>query len=299
MSDATSSTIASKMDAKVTGSSPSFKIHKGSAESTQKGGAGRFGVAATFARREPYLDSFRVVVGLREHNRRLEKREKYEDSNERADSDLAVVKTRSVQFDPDRPYELPIKLLLALRRRDHSRGWDPSPQRSGPSRRASPTPQYSPLSPVSRLGSPPSLTKIIPLTQRLEGDRPLKSWELKPPSEGWMCDGDEVEGKGVSGGISARVDEAKGIEEDDKKEEEEEDPEEDPSKEEMPAVPRVMDVDANEDYLQYLKELRHHPEYSPVHSSQAFAQNPPTTHDLHLSMLAVSPALICSAFGRL
>ncbi|MED6196621.1 hypothetical protein PIB30_049205 [Stylosanthes scabra] len=93
-----------------------------------------------------------------------------------------------------------------------------------------------------------------------------------------MCDGDEVEGKGVSGGIPTRVDEAKGIEEEDKKEEEEEeeeeDPEEDPSKEEMPAIPRAMDMDADEDYLQYLEELRRHPGYFPVHSSQAFAQNP-------------------------
>ncbi|MED6151290.1 hypothetical protein PIB30_081094 [Stylosanthes scabra] len=65
-----------------------------------------------------------------------------------------------------------------------------------------------------------------------------------------MCVGDEVEGKEVSVGIPARVDEAKGIEEEDKnKEEEEEDPEEDPSEEEMPAIPRAVDMDADEDYL--------------------------------------------------
>ncbi|MED6141788.1 hypothetical protein PIB30_106982 [Stylosanthes scabra] len=62
------STIASETDAKLTGHSPSLKIRRGSAESTQKGDTGRFGVAATFARREPYLDLFRVVVGLREDN---------------------------------------------------------------------------------------------------------------------------------------------------------------------------------------------------------------------------------------
>ncbi|MED6139718.1 hypothetical protein PIB30_086423 [Stylosanthes scabra] len=101
----------------------------------------------------------------------IEKQEKCEDSDERADEDLAIVETRryyfddepfihplhSVRSDPDCPYELPIESLLALRRRDPSRGRDPSPQRSGPSRRVSLTPQYSPLSPVSRLGSPPSL----------------------------------------------------------------------------------------------------------------------------------------------
>ncbi|MED6139719.1 hypothetical protein PIB30_086424 [Stylosanthes scabra] len=38
-----------------------------------------------------------------------------------------------------------------------------------------------------------------------------------------MCDGDEVEGKGVSGGIPAKVNEAKGIEEEEEEEEEEED----------------------------------------------------------------------------
>ncbi|MED6198997.1 hypothetical protein PIB30_071858 [Stylosanthes scabra] len=123
------SMIASETDAKVTGSSPSFKISRESAESTQKGGTGRFGVVATFARREPYLDLFRVVIGLREHNLRMgsgiiyyeiEKCEKYEDSDKRADSDLVVVKTP--------------------RRRDSSKGRDPSSQRSGSSRRASPMP---------------------------------------------------------------------------------------------------------------------------------------------------------------
>ncbi|MED6117430.1 hypothetical protein PIB30_109910, partial [Stylosanthes scabra] len=104
------------------------------------------------------------------------------------------------------------------------------------------------------------------LTQLLEGERPLKSWELILPYTGWMCYGDEVEGKGVSRGIPARVDEAKEIEEVNNKEEEEEE-EQDPSEEEMPAAPHVMDVDADEDYLQYLEELRHHPKYSSIHSS--------------------------------
>ncbi|MED6210924.1 hypothetical protein PIB30_068685 [Stylosanthes scabra] len=46
------------------------------------------------------------------------------------------------------------------------------------------------------------------------------------------------------------------------------------TEEEMLAIPRPMDVDADEDYLQYLEELQCHPEYSLVHSSQAFAQHP-------------------------
>ncbi|MED6196269.1 hypothetical protein PIB30_045918 [Stylosanthes scabra] len=86
---------------------------------------------------------------------KIKKREKYEDSDERANEDLAIVKTQryhfddepfihplhSVRFDPDRTYELPIESVLALRCRDPSRGKDPSPQRSGPSRRASSRPQ--------------------------------------------------------------------------------------------------------------------------------------------------------------
>ncbi|MED6186151.1 hypothetical protein PIB30_064043 [Stylosanthes scabra] len=58
----------------------------------------------------------------------IEKCEEYEDSDERADSDLAIVKTRryhfdgepfihplhSIRFDPDRPYELLLSLFFPL-----------------------------------------------------------------------------------------------------------------------------------------------------------------------------------------
>ncbi|MED6200321.1 hypothetical protein PIB30_083962 [Stylosanthes scabra] len=160
----------------------------------------------------------------------IEKHKKYEDSNESVDSDFAIMKTRryhfddepfihplhSVRFDPDRPYELPVESLLALRCRNPSKKKDPSPQESG--------------------------------QQGQEGARQLKSWELIPPSETWMYDGDDVEGKKASKEVLERVDGAKGIEEE--------------------------DVDVDEDYLMYLEELRRHLEYSPVHSSQAFAQHP-------------------------
>ncbi|MED6138021.1 hypothetical protein PIB30_070434 [Stylosanthes scabra] len=199
----------------------------------------------------------------------IEKHEKYEDSDERADSDLAVVKTQryhfddepfihplhNIRFDPDRPYELPVESLLALRRRDPLKKKDPSP-----------------------LGSPLSPSKIVSPTQcqqEQKGERPLKSWELIPPSKGWMCEGDDVEGKKASAEVPERVGDTKGIEEGGKKEEEvEKDPEEDTPEEKMPAIPRPMDVDADKDYLQYLEELRRHPEYLPVHSSQVFAQHP-------------------------
>ncbi|MED6184290.1 hypothetical protein PIB30_046017 [Stylosanthes scabra] len=122
----------------------------------------------------------------------IEKRGKYEDSDEKTNSDLAAVKTRryhfddepfihllhSVRFDPDHPYELPIKSFLALRRRNSSKGKDLSHQRSGPSRRSSPTPQ---------------------------------SWELIPSSEGWMCEGDDVETKGVDDEPNERNEGATGL----------------------------------------------------------------------------------------
>ncbi|MED6146983.1 hypothetical protein PIB30_039840 [Stylosanthes scabra] len=60
--------------AKVTASSPSFKIRKGSAESNQKGDTGHFDGFVTIAHRKPYSDLFRVVVGLQEDNRRVSSR---------------------------------------------------------------------------------------------------------------------------------------------------------------------------------------------------------------------------------
>ncbi|MED6188814.1 hypothetical protein PIB30_089480 [Stylosanthes scabra] len=199
-----------------------------------------------------------IIIGSGVIIYEIEKREKYEDSDEREDADLDIVKTRrSSVLEEGTPLRKDPVLQGELVRHCST----------------------LPFNPVSRLRSPPLLSKIILLTQCLEGERPLKSWELIPPSEGWMCDGDEVEGKGVTGGVPARVDEAKGIEQEDEKEEEdegeeEEDPEEDPSKEEMPAAPRAIDVDVDDDYLEYLEKLRRHPEYSSIHSSQAYAQNP-------------------------
>ncbi|MED6225756.1 hypothetical protein PIB30_096804 [Stylosanthes scabra] len=218
------------MDAKVTGSSPSFKIRRGSAESTQKGGTGRFGVAATFTRREPCLDSFRVIVGLQENNRRTQ-RYYFDDKP-------FIHPLYSLWFDSDRLYELPNESFSTLRRRESSKGKDPSPQRSSSSRRASPTLQYSSLSFVIQLESPSSPSKIVPPTQGQEGGRLLKSWELVPPSEGWMCEGDEVGDKEAIEGIPARVDDVKEIEVEGKDEEEEE--EEDDPKTNDPSLLMVI-----------------------------------------------------------
>ncbi|MED6138734.1 hypothetical protein PIB30_077247 [Stylosanthes scabra] len=171
----------------------------------------RFGVATTFAHRELYLDSFRVVIGLREDNR--------------------CMGSGIIYYEIERRENL--------------------------LRRASPTPQYSPLSPVIRNGSPSLPSKMVLPTQGCQGQewvRPLKSWELIPPSECWMCGGDKVEGKKASESVSARIEE-EGKNEEEVEEEEEKDPEEDPFEEEIPVIPRPMDMDADEDYLQYLEEL--------------------------------------------
>ncbi|MED6111665.1 hypothetical protein PIB30_054432 [Stylosanthes scabra] len=48
------------------------------------------------------------------------------------------------------------------------------------------------------------------------------------PFEGWMCEGDDVKDKRISEGILEKVDEVKGIEEQDKNDEKEEEEEEDP-----------------------------------------------------------------------
>ncbi|MED6127622.1 hypothetical protein PIB30_089802 [Stylosanthes scabra] len=221
----------------------------------------------------------------------IERHDKYGDSDERANSDFAVVKTRryhcddepfvhplhSIRFDPNRSYELPIESLLALKRKEPSTKRESTSRDSGSLRKASLMPQYSPLNPVVRLGSPSSPLKEVSSSRdrRIrEVGRPIRSWELIPPSEGWMCEGDEVEDKGEE--VEKKRNTTEAIEGGERKEgedeKEEEDPEEDKPKEEMLALPRPMDVDADEDYLHYLEELRQHHEYSPIHSSQAFPQ---------------------------
>ncbi|MED6136400.1 hypothetical protein PIB30_055856 [Stylosanthes scabra] len=91
----------------------------------------------------------------------IEKREEYKDSDEGVAAGLAIEETRRYHFDDESH--------LALRRQDSSKGKDSSPQRSGSSRRVSPTPQYFPLSYLIRLGSPSSPSKIVPPTQGQEG----------------------------------------------------------------------------------------------------------------------------------
>ncbi|MED6192664.1 hypothetical protein PIB30_012268 [Stylosanthes scabra] len=155
--------------------------------------------------------------------------EKYEDSGERTDSDFAIVKTRRYHFD-DEPFIHPL----------HRVRFDPD-----------------------RLYELP-VESLLALRRR----DPSKKKNPSPQGSGWMCEGDDVEGKKVSEEVPERVGDAKD------EGEKEEDPEEDAPEEEMPAIPRALDVDADEVYLHYLEELRRHSEYSPIHSSQTFAEHP-------------------------
>ncbi|MED6136838.1 hypothetical protein PIB30_059530 [Stylosanthes scabra] len=178
--------IASETDGKVTESSPSFKIHKGSAKSTQKGDTGHFGKVAAFTRREPCLDSFRLYLGMaichappRPDLPRPEWGE-YLGRLRGYGMGSGII---YYEIEQREKYELPVESLLALRHHDPSKKKGSSPQEFGPSRRASSTPQYSPLSPVIRLEFPSFSPKM----------------------------GDDVEGNRASEEVPERVDDAKGI----------------------------------------------------------------------------------------
>ncbi|MED6200284.1 hypothetical protein PIB30_083583 [Stylosanthes scabra] len=183
-----------------------------------------------------------------------EKHEKFEDYNMKADAELGTFKIRryhfddesfvhplhSVRFNPNRPYEIPIEALMADKTLSSSKDEKSSTRSSHSSR---------------RLAS--SLRKT-------------RSWELIPPSEGWMCEGEEEKEIGgmepsVKKEVSIEKDPEEG--EDPKKEEEESEENEDPE-EEIPASPSLpMDIDATEDYLHFIEDLEHRPEPSPFRGS--------------------------------
>ncbi|MED6212397.1 hypothetical protein PIB30_082882, partial [Stylosanthes scabra] len=143
---------------------------------------------------------------------------------------------------------------------------------SHPSNRSSPTPHYSPRrsSSTHQVVSPSPAIISSSLRRRVAGKelRPPKSWKLIPPSEGWMYEGDEEEKE--IGGMEPSIEKEEASE---KEEEEEDSEEEEDPEEESPATPLLMDVDADEDYLQYLEELQHYPGYSPIHSGHTSVQN--------------------------
>ncbi|MED6196761.1 hypothetical protein PIB30_050417 [Stylosanthes scabra] len=175
-----------------------------------------------------------------------EKRENFEEYDMRADVELGTFKIRryhfdnesfvhplhSVWFDPDRPYETSIEALMVDMIVSSSKDEK------------------------SSTGS--SLRKP-------------RSWELIPPSEGWMCDGDDER---EIGGMEPSIKKDESIEEDPEEEDPEEEEggieDEEDSKEGIPASSSPpMDIDAEEDYLHCIEELEYRPEPSPLRSSQA------------------------------
>ncbi|MED6181237.1 hypothetical protein PIB30_017628 [Stylosanthes scabra] len=199
-----------------------------------------------------------------------EKREKFEDHDMRADAELGTFKIRryhfdnkffvhplhSVHFDPDRPYEIPIEALMADRIASASKSEESSAERRRSSRR--PSPRYSPRTmPVAQRERSTSSVKRTRSFRRGTASGPVRkprSWELIPPSKGWMCDADDEKEIG-------------GMDPSDKGESSEEDPE---MEEEYPE-----EADADEDFQRYIEELGRAPEPSPVRSSQASAPEVP------------------------
>ncbi|MED6109376.1 hypothetical protein PIB30_031991 [Stylosanthes scabra] len=216
-----------------------------------------------------------------------EKREKFEDHDMRADAELGTFKIRryhfdnesfvhslhSVRFDPDRPYEFPIEALMADKIANASKSEESSTERRRSSRR--PSPRYFPR--TIPVGQHERSTSSVKGTCSFRRDtasgsvRKPRSWELIPPSEGWMCDADDEK---EIGGIDPS-EKGESSEEDPKMEEEY--PEEAGNPEDrVPATPSLpMDIDAEEDFQRYVEELGRAPELSPLRSSQASVPDEP------------------------
>ncbi|MED6224299.1 hypothetical protein PIB30_082685 [Stylosanthes scabra] len=208
-----------------------------------------------------------------------EKHEKFEDYDMRSEAKLGTFKIRRYHFDDesffdsDRPYEIPIEALMADKVLSSSKGEESSTGRSRSFGR--PTPHYSPRGkpPARRVSSTSSVKGTSSFRYGVASSslRKPRSWELIPPSEGWMCDGDDEK---EIGGMEPSVKQDEFSEEDP----EEEDPEEEEqgtkneeiSEEEIPASSFLpMDINAEEVYQRYIEELGRRPEPSPLCSSQA------------------------------
>ncbi|MED6123045.1 hypothetical protein PIB30_045599 [Stylosanthes scabra] len=184
-----------------------------------------------------------------------EKREKFEDYDMKADAELGTFKIRryhfdddsfvhplhSVRFDPDRPYEIPIKALMADKILSASRDEKSSTERPRSSRRPSPrySPRTMPVAQRERSMSSFKGTRSFCRGTTSSSVRKPRSWELIPPSEGWMCDADDEK---EIGGM-------------------------DPSEKE--------ESNAKEDFQRYIEEPGRAPEPSPLRSSQASVPDEP------------------------
>ncbi|MED6187309.1 hypothetical protein PIB30_075174 [Stylosanthes scabra] len=101
--------------------------------------------------------------------------------------------------------------------------------------------------------------------------RKLRSWELIPPSEGWMCDADDE--KEIGGMDPSEKGESS---EEDLEMEEEYLEEAGNPEDRVPATPSLpMDIDAEEDFQRYVEELGCALEPSPLRSSQTSVPDEP------------------------
>ncbi|MED6135558.1 hypothetical protein PIB30_047628 [Stylosanthes scabra] len=216
-----------------------------------------------------------------------EKHEKFEDHDMRADAELGTFRIKryhfdnesfvhplhSVRFDPDRPYEIPIEALMADKIASASKSEESSAERRRSSRR--PSPLYSmrtmPVAQRERSTSSVKGTRSFHRGTASGSVRKPRSWELIPPSEGWMCDADDEK---EIGGMDPSE---KGESSEEDPEMEEEYPEEAGNPEDrVPATPSLpMDIDAKEDFQRYVEELGRVPEPSPLRSSQASVPDEP------------------------
>ncbi|MED6145476.1 hypothetical protein PIB30_025620 [Stylosanthes scabra] len=216
-----------------------------------------------------------------------EKREKFEDYDMKADAELRTFKIRcyhfddesfvhplhSVRFDPDLPYEISIEALMADKICSASKNEKSSTRRPRSSRR--PASHYSPRTmPVAQRERSTSSVKGTRSFRRGTASssvRKPRSWELIPPSEGWMCDADDEK---EIGGMDPSE---KGESSEEDPEMEEEDPEEAGNPEDrVPATHSLpMHIDAEEDFQHCVEELGRAPEPSPLHSSQASVPDEP------------------------
>ncbi|MED6148182.1 hypothetical protein PIB30_050701 [Stylosanthes scabra] len=216
-----------------------------------------------------------------------EKREEFEDHDTRVDAELGTFKIRryhfdnesfvhplhSVRFDPNRPYEIPIEALMADRIASAPKSEESSAERRRSSRR--PSLHYSlrtmPVAQRERSTSSVKGTRSFCRGTASGSVRKPRSWELIPPSEGWMCDADDEK---EIGGMDPSE---KGESSEEDPEMEEEYPEEAGNPEDrVPATPSLpMDIDAEEDFQCYVEELGRVHEPSPLCSSQASVPDEP------------------------
>ncbi|MED6146503.1 hypothetical protein PIB30_035012 [Stylosanthes scabra] len=239
-----------------------------------------------------------------------EKCEKFEDYDMKADAELGTFKIRcyhfdnesfvhplhGVRFDPDRPYEIPIEALMADKILSASKGEESSAERPRSSRRLSPhySPRTMPVAQRERSTSSVKGTHSFRRGTASSSIRKPRSWELIPPSEGWMCDADDEKEIG-------RMDPSeKGESSEEDPEMEKGDPEEAGNPEDrIPATPFLpMDIDAEEDFQHYIEELGRAPEPSPLRSSQASVPDEPVEATDRRSASRDGPSYDLSGVGQ-